>query len=90
MSFSLPGCNCRWLTLEKTQFSQFLLTHIADQATRRSSDVRLKSSAKCSHNIGIANMRAEPKINDRQIAIRFHRLFGRSKKEMTNHGALSL
>jgi hypothetical protein len=39
---------------------------------------------KCAHNMGIANMRAGRKINHRRIAIRRHRLVGRSKKHQVN------
>ena len=71
-------------TVDTTQFSQFVRTHIANPAACESAEVRLQSSAKCAANMGIANMRAGRKINHRQIAIQLYRLVGRSKKHQVN------
>jgi hypothetical protein len=66
LSFSLARRNSQMLTVDGTQFSVLVLTHIADPAASRSAEVRLQSSPKCAANIGIANMRAGRKINRRQ------------------------
>jgi len=90
LSFSLARCISQSLTVDITQFSAFVMTHLADPAASRSAEARLQSSPKCAANIGIANMRAGRKINRRRIAIGIHLLVGRSKKQMTKHQALSL
>ena len=90
MGCSLPGCNSKRLTVDRTQFSQFVWTHIADPAAAENANLRLQSSAKSAANMGIANMRAGRKINRRQIVVQLHRLVGRSKKHWLINQALSL
>ena len=70
--------------MDRTQFSQFVWTHIADPAAAENANLRLQSSAKSAANMGIANMRAGRKIDHRQIAIQLYRLVGRSKKHQGN------
>ena len=49
--------------MDRTQFSQFVWTHIADPAAAENANLRFQSSAKSAANMGIANMRAGRSMN---------------------------